>query len=101
MTNDSSNLFAGIGICKTKEFLAGTLSGSFVILIMVLGVMFPMINTNVDAINENDNELVHITITLSNLDNTIDNLDDTITKLDDRLDKMTLIMCDLSNGTHC
>jgi len=98
---DGFNPFTKLGMRGTKEFVVGTASASIPLLLLMVGVMFPMITDNVDAINENDNEIVHITTTLSNLDKTIDNLDDTISKLDDKLDKMTLIMCDLSNGIHC
>jgi len=88
-------------MCRTKEFLAGITSVSVPVLILFAGVMFPMINQNVDAITENSVEIVKVDTTLLNLNKSIDKLDATITKLDDRLDKIDLVLCDLSNGSNC
>lgn len=88
-------------MCKTKEFIVGSAAGTAGTFVLFLAILLPMIIDNVDAINENDNEIVHITTTLSNLDETIDTLDNTISSLDDKIDKLNLIICDLSQGSHC
>lgn len=89
------------GFCKTKEFLAGITAVSIPCLILFAGVIFPMINQNVDAINENSVEIVKVDTTLLNLNESIDKLDVTVTKLDDGLDKINIVLCDLSKGSHC
>ena len=92
---------SSVTIWKTKEFLAGSGAAAFGMVLLLLTLIQPMALENTYAISENTVQISRQALTLENIDSSLIKLNVNFDKLDYKIDKMGLILCDLSDGTHC
>jgi len=88
-------------IWKSKDFLAGSGAAAIGMVLLLLTLIQPLVVENTYAIGENAVNIGKIIQTLENVDSSIDEFNDNYETLDDKLDKMSLILCDMSDGKHC
>jgi len=86
---------------KTKEFLAGSGTAAFGMVLLLLTLIQPITLENTYAINENTVEISRINLTLENIDGSLYTLNKNFDIFDNKLDKIGLILCDMSDGKHC